>query len=423
MPADNSTKYFNSVGDSGASGQLKFRTIAQTLDQNETNIRFGDYKRKPGLDEVFADVGATPALKALATAIVPDAVQNSNISTGNNLKVSQLRSMVKKVVVAHTGGSNSQSNIHNITEGNLNDNLGKNVPKVVEIQNVWKAGSTSEYAMAVEGDLYNLHLQLDDSAKLYGREGVAGDGQTYAESTSTPAVSSNGGDGGSALYIKNNVTRGSGSTNVNVYLGTSAKILGGGGGGAGGDAGTWVNSTANCTSRVTNGPFNKGIISRSSCEHNCSSPNNATDCRCNANRSYRRQRGYRRGTRYCTSYSYYCTGPVSGDFAVSGNPKAGGNGGVGQGANNIGGPGNGNEGTSASYGCSSGTTNANARAAKSGTGKNGGGFGQDGGSNQNNFGGKSGKYLINSQNTRVTFNGATSTTAGSGNLLGGTGTI
>lgn len=70
MPVNTTqTKYFQNIGP--GAGALSFSTIASTMGRPGTNIRFGDYRRKTGANEVFADVNGTADEKAVEWRLYP----------------------------------------------------------------------------------------------------------------------------------------------------------------------------------------------------------------------------------------------------------------------------------------------------------------------------------------------------------------
>lgn len=398
------TRYFQNIGVGG--DQLRFSQIASTmgLDGN-TNVRWGDYRRKTGGDERFADVNASADAKAAATGIVPDAYENQTcgvdgggISASTNHKVSSLRNMIKRYDVSYTGGSNSQVNIGAggaiPSSTTWDENLNLNVPKRLTMDaSTWKASTTSEHAVYFSDAALNLELKFEGS-KLYGKEGSGG------TSSGNP-----GGAGGSALYLRNNTSKSS-STGSTIYLNVSNNsfIAGGGGGGGGGYAGN-TSGTTTCVTGSTN--YGSSNSWNRSCPSSC-------PCNSNASSYFRGTPGYSQGTVYYSGWRWTCSN-ISYNYYGPPAARAGGNGGVGQGSNNIGGAGGGNPGQSAAYtNCPSGSQNSTAVANAGASGASGGAFGSAGGSASTN-GGPGGKWL-NASNTRWAHLGSSSNTI----LKGGT---
>jgi hypothetical protein len=398
------TKYFQNIG--VGADELRFSQIATTMGLNgASNIRFGDYKRKTGANEVFADVNGTADQKTAATAIVPDAYENQTcgvdgqgISTGLNHKVSSLKNMIKRYDVSYTGGATSQRTIHgggNVisTSETWDENLDLNVPKRLTIDgSSYLASSTSEHAIQFSGAALNLELKFNGS-QIKGKEGSGGS-----------AGGGNGSSAGSALYLRNNTSKTNGAAKtIKLDVSNNSFIAGGGGGGGGGNAGNTSGSTI-CQVGSTN--YGSDGSWRRSCPSSC-------PCNHSGGRYFRGHGGFSQGTIYWSDWRWTCSN-VS---YVGGNTpsrRSGGAGGAGAGSNRSS-PQGGLSGQSTVYGnCNQGNRINHATANAGGTGASGGSFGAAGG-NAGGYGGSGGKWL-NASSTPWQHIGSSSNTI----LKGGT---
>ena len=159
--------------------------------------------------------------------IVPNATENSSVSTSSNLALSQFRNTIKYYYITQTGTDTN----FDIDAQTWNTNLNKNIRKWLYVQGTVGSNSVASSAADFNSTAYNL--SIDISGSIYGAAGSGGTSATI-----------NGGSGGNALSITN--TSGS---NLVVNVQSSAKIYGGGGGGekgargANGSPGTCVNTT------------------------------------------------------------------------------------------------------------------------------------------------------------------------------------
>ena len=141
---------------------------------------------------------------------VPDAYENSNISTNNNLKLSQFRGSSKYYVLDQTdvndnSGDNTSPGLDLTTVSgvsNWNNNLSKNI-----IQSIGIAGTVGSYypnqpAISINSDTSNVIINV--SGEIY-----AGGGQYGV----------NSGLGGTAIYVNNSL-----SSNTQVNVTTVGKI-------------------------------------------------------------------------------------------------------------------------------------------------------------------------------------------------------
>lgn len=408
MPVNTTqTKYFQNIGP--GAGALSFSTIASTMGRPGTNIRFGDYRRKTGANEVFADVNGTADEKAAATAIVPDAYENqtcgvdgAGITNANNHKVSSLKNMIKRYDVSYTGGSNSQVNISpggGQIGDNWSSNMDLNVPKRVTFDNsTWKGSTTGEHAVIFSASALNLDLTFS-ATKVLGREGTGGSGQTVN------SAATNGNNGGGALYLRNTTTKTSGNAStINLNLSNTALIAGGGGGGGGGAVGT-VSGTTICSNTYSY-QTTFGSDWYRSCPGSCAA--GETQNYCNAGNDVRYFRGQRiQGVWYYSPWYLGCSGGTSTNIGAA-TAAAGGSGGTGQGSNNTAGPVSGNPpGSAAALNCGAGYSGQN-QTSNTTAGSNGGAGGLHGASGgaTNVANGGSGGPWLNVSNTRWANKGA-----------------
>ena len=398
MPVNTTqTKYFQNIGPSADA--LSFSTMASTLGRPSTNIRFGDYRRKTSANEVFADVNASPDDKALATAIVPDSIENqtcgvnaTGISESTNHKVSTLKNMIKRYDVSYTGNATSQLNVSpggGIIADNWASNMDLNVPKRVTFDSsTLKANTTSEYALVFSGSALNLDLKFN-ATQVLGKEGAGG-----------PA-GGNGSSGGGSLYLRNTTTRTTGNAStINLTLSNTALIAGGGGGGAGGAPGT-VSGTTQCTN-YNNYSFtnNYWAYLYGGCPESCGSNEQIACSSSDDIRYFRGTGGFSQGTWYsypwtitCRQYSTQNNGSVA--------AASGGGGGTGQGSNNANPGGGTNASGAASLNCPYGTYQQNNTSTTTAgvAGGAGGTYGAPGGASNIANPGAGGPWL-NVSNTR-----------------------
>ena len=206
------------------SGEIKFSEIRSKFGGGNN---FGSYKRN-------TDTDATDP-------IVPDATENSTISTGNDLKFSQFRGSVKSYTATQSG---TDENISTATwpgfrMGNYfvtggvngpagtgilwNSNLDKNIKKTVNITGTCGSRTTTHPAAQLDptSAIYNLTINVLSGARILGSGGSGG-----------IANGGNGGNGGIGLRVYN-----TGAKNLIVSVKSGALVAGGGGGGGAGTVG------------------------------------------------------------------------------------------------------------------------------------------------------------------------------------------
>ena len=150
---------------------------------------------------------------------VPDATENVQISTGNDLSISQFRNSVKYYRVSQTS---TDTNL-NISSQTWNSNLSKNIKKKVSIGGTIGSSDTNIPALlTTSGQHCNLEIAVTGTGKVIGAGGTAG-----------TANGGNGGNGGTAMNLLNTLA----ASVIKVTVASGANIYGGGGGGGAGNKG------------------------------------------------------------------------------------------------------------------------------------------------------------------------------------------
>jgi hypothetical protein len=234
-----------------------------------------------------------------SSPIVPDAVENANISTSLNLKLSQFRNSIKYYYVTQSGTNDNSSSLSSpgfdIGSQSWNSNLNKNIQKYVYLNGIIGSTIITQYAAYLQAETYNLQIVVE--GKIYGAGG-----------------SSNGGNGGPALYVN------SSGSSVTINVQSTANIYSGGGGGEKGKTGnTGAPGTCYNSTDYTTGSACGSVPSCNSGDTQLSY-SGAGGCNC--------------GKGGCSSTAYYSTCRNFTPYTVPGAPGGeGGNGGVGQGYN------------------------------------------------------------------------------------------
>jgi hypothetical protein len=353
-----------------SSGEIKFSAIRNTFgDLAGTNVSASDYLRNVGDDVDWSD-------DSNITPRVPNATENADVATSSNWKTSQLRDSIVEYNITQSG-NDEELEFADSNTSQWNSNLSKNVTKQMNVTGTIYANQVSKYALKFDdGDYNNLTISVPNGGAIYGEGGSAG-----------------GGNGGSALYIKNTASY----DNVSITLGNNGKIWAGGGGGSngnGGNSGSSIscstNDSQNLPGGINTGMGNGRYWVASHADQLCKNAfgnsysvgyadrknkpdgNNSVRSRCRGG-SFRAGQGWNASNQQGYScnplWNVRCDGIVSGNIA-GGNGGNGGTGGVGQGFSNQSGPGSGNGGNS-------GNTNtcANSGASSSGNAGNSGGSG------------------------------------------------
>lgn len=298
--------------------------------------------------------------------IVPDATENSNISTSSNLAISQFRNSIKFYYITQTGTDVN----FDIDAQSWNGNLTKNIRKWMYINGTCGSNSISSTAADFNTTAYNL--TVDVSGGIYGASGAGGTAATIS-----------GGSGGPALSMNS-----SGGNNIVVFVRSSANIYGGGGGGEKGATGA-AGSPGTCTDSYT----------ASNCGGcpGCASGYVEGGC-WSAGECARRQVCNWWGNCWweASAWTHYRT--CTRTYGVSGGTGGeGGNGGPGRGYNNAGSlAGAGGAAGGPNNGC--GSTNG----ATGETGGSGGDWGSSGGNTTNSGNGGSSGRAISGSNYTVT---------------------
>ena len=150
---------------------------------------------------------------------VPDATENVQISTGNDLSISQFRNSVKYYKVSQTS---TDTNL-NISSQTWNSNLSKNIKKKVSIGGTIGSSDTNIPALlTTSGQHCNLEIAVTGTGKVIGAGGAGG-----------TANGGNGGNGGTAMNLLNTLA----ASVIKVTVASGANIYGGGGGGGAGNKG------------------------------------------------------------------------------------------------------------------------------------------------------------------------------------------
>lgn len=160
--------------------------------------------------------------------IVPDATENSNISTASNLAISQFRNSIKYYYITQTGTDVN----FDIDAQSWNGNLTRNIRKWMYMNGTCGSNSVSSTAADFNATAYNL--TVDVSGGIYGASGAGGTSGTIS-----------GGSGGNALGMNS-----SGGNNIVVFVRSSANIYAGGGGGEKGATGA-TGSSGTCSESYT----------------------------------------------------------------------------------------------------------------------------------------------------------------------------
>ena len=305
-----------------------------------TNIRFSELRssfKEASSGSIKASELRRNTSTSNANPIVPDATENTAVSIGSNLKVSQFRNTIKYYNLNQSG---TDLNL-NIFAQTWNANLSKNIVKIMNINGTCGSSTTGTAALLLNALVYNLRVVVN--GLVLGAGGLGGTG-------------SSGGNGGSAMSL---ISTGGA---INVLTTSSAAVYGGGGGGAKGAQGGF-GGQGTCSyfdSYVTGTACNSCPGCNSGYSQNC--------YRVGTCGSKRRRRAVNQST--CSGTFYFNTGNPPGG--------AGGNGGSGQGYNQGRSDGSGGAGGSASD-CG-GATSVNTQYGGTGeTGGNGGDWGSDGG--------------------------------------------
>ena len=148
---------------------------------------------------------------------VPNATENSQISTGSYLEISQFRNSIKYYKVSQT---DTDTNL-NISTQAWNSNLSKNIKKKFSISGTIGSSNINTPALS-SSSVAHCNLEIVVTGKILGAGGAGG-----------TANGGNGGNGGNAMNIQNTLAQ----SPIKITIFSSANIYGGGGGGGAGTKG------------------------------------------------------------------------------------------------------------------------------------------------------------------------------------------
>jgi len=189
-----------------ASGSISLSAIRNKF-LGSGQISLSELKRQTSLD--------------LENPTIPDATENSNISTTNsNMKFSGYRNSITHYKVTQSG---TDTNV-DIDGLSWNNNLDKNIVKEFIVNGTCGSTNTSSEAATFNAAAFNLSFFINGAI-----EGAGGAGGTVS--------SRNGENGGNALSVTQTSNAGTNQTNqIKIYNSGNCKA-GGGGGGCGSDGG------------------------------------------------------------------------------------------------------------------------------------------------------------------------------------------
>jgi len=193
---------------SGAGNPISFSEIRTEYGGSTNNIKASTYLRNTGDDVDWDGLNASSI-----SPRIPDATENSDVTSNNDWTVNSLRDTISKYVVTQSS-ENTKLGYSASDSSTWNSNLSKNVPKDFNVNGTVKSDTTSDDALVFDGDLYNLDINV--SGAIYGGGGAKDS------------------DGGDALYVNNTYTQ----SNVKLKINSNGKIWAGGGGGTDGTDGT-----------------------------------------------------------------------------------------------------------------------------------------------------------------------------------------
>lgn len=206
---------------------ISFRALQQKFGGNSKNVKFSKYKRDTSLNN--------------ANPTVPDATENASIPTTNdNLTASDYRGSIKQYVLIQSGTDVNLTfhrNAVSATTHHWNNNLEKNVIKILKVRGTVIAGSVSRYALKFDGTGYNLSVNISGTVAGFRGTGAAA------------GSDGDGGNGGNAFYVYNSADT---SYNTAIFHARiNGVVAGGGGGGGAGRAGDLKNARCRFNSSTT----------------------------------------------------------------------------------------------------------------------------------------------------------------------------
>lgn len=304
----NNTELFNS-------GDISFSELRNRFGGNASNVKFSTYRRN-------TDTGNINESKS--ESIVPDAVENENISTSDNLNLESFRGSIAEYVVEQTGeDTNIEAASADFNTTYWNNNLNKNIIKKLNVKGAIYSDIPEEPALTVEGEFLNLQIEVFDDYGIFGAGGVVG------------------GSGGTALYVDN--TRSDEvdirpNEQLTIKLNSNASIYGGGGGGEKGERGK-DGKLVTCTSSSTTNTSVSGSTesggSPTCVAPNCPSGYSSNGCRPTGGNRQRCRGGGRRSSEtgyVCSStWTRNCSKTTYSSYNIQASGGAAGAGGNGQG--------------------------------------------------------------------------------------------
>jgi len=289
---------------SGAGNPIKFSEIRAEYGGSANNVKASTYLRNTGSNVDWDGLNASSI-----SPRIPDATENSSVTSNNDWTVNSLRDTISKYIVTQSS-ENTKLDYSTSDSSTWNSNLSKNVLKDFNVNGTVKADSASDDALKFSGDLYNLDINV--SGAIYGE---GGDKDS---------------DGGDALYVNNTYTQ----SNVKLNINSNGKIWAGGGGGTDGADGN-RGSSLSCYSYNYPAAQNNSCGNLTTLTMNPVKANQRSRCR---GGSYRRGQGwneYNRTGYHCANVSLYTCRGVTNN-TVSGGPGGNkGTGGEGKGFSNL----------------------------------------------------------------------------------------
>lgn len=183
-----------------------------------------------GIVTTTGEIRARELLRNLNTSdpdpILPDATENTGISTASDWKVSQIRGAIKFYVIDQTSSTTNDNTSTPSAPGfdfdglNWNGNLTKTIRKFATVSGTCGSVNTISPAVRMSAASINMTVIVNTSARIYGAGGVSQ--ATYL---------TQGNSGGVALQVD------SAQGQVKVYIAAGSNTYGGGGSGARGSAG------------------------------------------------------------------------------------------------------------------------------------------------------------------------------------------
>lgn len=122
-----------------SSGQISFSALRNAFKSNSGVIKASELRRDTNVKNT--------------NPVVPDATENSSISSNTNLKVSQFRNSIKYYDIIQTG-SDSDISFHSTSY--WNGNQGKNIVKKVYIEGTMSDSTYGTLHVGIGGTLFKL---------------------------------------------------------------------------------------------------------------------------------------------------------------------------------------------------------------------------------------------------------------------------